>query len=80
MGKHHRRVHDAFTELKRPLDPVKVYETMCKLVKLSEDVIERGLGKLFRDGRLSNPRPKGGRKAKRGPSRRGAGLDIEDLR
>lgn len=80
MGKKHAGVHAAFLELKRPLEPQKVYEAMCKLLKLGEDAIERGIGRLYKDGKLTaNP---GGRrkpgKGKRG-ARGGGGLDLDDF-
>lgn len=67
MGKIHRRVHDAFCDLKRPFDPVDVYTAMCKLLKLGDDSIERGIGKLYTDKKLEpkEPKSKKGQKAKR---------------
>ena len=60
MGSKQQGVHKAFLALKRPYAPTAVYIAMCKLVSLKEDSIERGLGKLFRDGDLKPPqdRPK----------------------
>ena len=52
MGAKHTKVHKAFLDLSRPFSPTKVYEAMCKLVGLSEDATERGIGKLFREGKL----------------------------
>ncbi len=67
MGKKQTTVHKVFLGLKKPYDPTEVYSEMCKLVGLKDDSIERGLGKLFREGKLKPPveRP---RKIKR-PSR-----------
>ena len=45
----------AFLDLKRPFDPTSVYIGMCKLVGLTDEQIERGLGKLFREGKLKSP-------------------------
>lgn len=52
MGKKHDTVHKAFLGLKRPLDATQVYETMCKLLKLGEEAVERGIGRLYKDGKL----------------------------
>lgn len=81
MGKHHKRVHEAFTDLKKPFDAVKVYEAMCKLVKLGEDAIERGIGKLYKDGHLTpkegdGKRRKLGKAGKRGPA---GAIDEDDF-
>lgn len=71
MGSKHAKVHKAFSDLSRPFAPTKVYESMCRLMGLSEEVIERGLGKLFREGKLkSEEKPRGekpGRGSGRGP-------------
>lgn len=66
MTKAHTRAHNHFLSLKRPFDPTNVYITLCKLVGLKDEAIERGLGKLFREGKLKSPedrprRPKPGR-------------------
>lgn len=64
MGAKHTKAHKAFLDLQRPFNATKVYEAMCKLVGLSEDAIERGVGKLFREGKLKaeEKRPKPGSK------------------
>lgn len=77
MGAKQVKVQKAFLDLSRPFQPTKVYVAMCKLVGLSEDAIERGLGKLFVEGKLrSEERP-----AKRSkPSRSGRTAPLDDFR
>lgn len=54
FGKKHTAVHKAFLALDRPYTPQKIYIAMCKLTGLKEEAIERGLGKLFVDGKLKS--------------------------
>lgn len=76
MGAKHVKVHKAFLDLSRPFQPTKVYESMCKLMGLSEDAVERGLGKLFKEGKLrSEEKP-----AKQGKSGGGSGRGPDDFR
>ena len=60
MGTKQSKVHKAFLDLKRPFNPTDIYTVMCELSALKEDAIERGLGKLFKDGKLtvSGERPR----------------------
>ena len=76
MGSKQQGVHKAFLALKRPYDPTAVYIAMCKLVSLKEDSIERGLGKLFRDGDLKPPQDR----VKKPTHRRSAGPPGEKFR
>lgn len=66
MSQAHNRVHQVFLGLKKPFDPTDIYTSMCKLLKLTDEAIDRGLGKLFRDGKLKAP------EARAKPSRHGA--------
>ena len=54
MGSKQTKVHNTFLGLKRPYDPTDLYTSMCKLMGLKEEAIERGLGKLFREGKLKS--------------------------
>lgn len=65
MGAKQTEIHKAFLALKRPFDPTAVYMAMCKLQKLGEDAIERGIGKLFKDGDLKPPQDRPRKKKKR---------------
>lgn len=58
MSQHHQRAHNAFLNLKKPYDATDIYTSMCKLMKLTDEAIERGLGKLFREGKLKTPEHK----------------------
>lgn len=60
MGRKQQSVHKAFLDLHPEFEPQKVYESMCRLMKLGEEAIERGLGKLFKEGKLKTKekRPK----------------------
>lgn len=69
MTKAHTKAHTAFLGLKRPFDPTNVYISLCKLMGLKEEAIERGLGKLFREGKLKSPEDRARRsKPSRGPA------------
>ena len=63
------KVHNAFLGMKRPFDATEVYVTMCKLQGLAEDSIERGLGKLFKEGKLKPPQDRPRKKKKAAPAR-----------
>ncbi len=78
MTKAHTKAHNAFLALKRPFDPTNVYIAFCKLVGLKEEAIERGLGKLFREGKLKSPEDRP-RKSKSNRSRGPVG-DPDDFR
>ena len=54
MGAKHVKAHKAFLDLSRPFQPLKVYEAMCRLANVADDAIERGVGKLFREGKLKS--------------------------
>lgn len=72
MSQKQTKVHSAFLGLKRPFNPTDIYQSMCKLMGLKEDAIERGLGKLFREDKLKSPDEK---RAARAASRPRAGDD-----
>lgn len=58
MSKHHHRAHTAFLDVHPDFEPTKVYEAFCKLMKLTDEAVERGLGKLFREGKIKPKAPK----------------------
>ena len=69
MSAKHAKMHKIFADLSRPFNATRVYEAMGKLVGLTPDNIDRGLGQLFREGKLKSeekcPKPrKFGRGAK----------------
>lgn len=66
-GPKHQTVHKAWLELHPEFDPVAVYKTLCKMLKLGEEAAERGIGKLFTDGKIKSkqPKAKGAKRSKR---------------
>ena len=54
MSAKHAKMHKLFVDLSRPFNATRVYEAMGKLVGLTPDNIDRGLGQLFREGKLKS--------------------------
>ena len=77
MGSRQQAVHKAFLELHPEFEPTKVYEALCKAVKLSEDAIERGLGRLFKEGKLRSKERRPKHKRSKGS---GGGRGQDDFR
>lgn len=52
-GPKHVAVHKAWQEMHdQDFEPTKVYGILAKLLKLKDEAIERGLGRLFREGKI----------------------------
>ena len=66
------KAHKAYLSLKRPFNPTEVYTEMCQLVGCKTDAIDRGLGQLFREGKLKPPEE---RKPKKHKPSRSSGAD-----
>lgn len=58
LGARHMRAHKEFLDLHPEFEPVKVYESLCKMLNLGAGAVERGLGKLFKDGKLKTKEKK----------------------
>jgi hypothetical protein len=67
MGKKQQVAHKEFLNLHPEFKPVEVYKALCKLVKVGEDAIHSGIGKLFAEGKLKSQekRPKVGKRKSR---------------
>ena len=75
-GPKHQSAHKAWTEMhEKDFDPVVCYSVVCKLLKLKDEAIERGVGRLFREGKIK-PKEKRPKKSK---PRRG-GVPQDDFR
>ena len=64
LGKRHQRAHKAFLDIHPEFKPVEIYEALCDMLNLGAGAVERGLGKLFKDGKLKmkeKPRKSGKR-------------------
>ena len=82
-SKKHDHMHEHWIELKKErFVPVKVYQVLGKLLKISEAAIERGIGKLFADGHLKPPsdKPRKSKKHREGRSGGRERLDPADFK
>lgn len=57
-GPKHVAVHKAWLDLHPEFEPTAVYKKLCQLLKLKEEAVERGLGKLFSEGKLKTKEKK----------------------
>ena len=77
-GPKHKLVHKSFLDLHPEFEPVEIYKTFCRLLKLGDEAIERGIGKLFSEGKLK-PKERRPKKSKRSKSGRGE-ISPDDFR
>ena len=75
-GPKHVAVHKAWLDLHPDFEPTAVYKKLCQLLKLKEEAVERGLGKLFAEGKLKN---KEKRPPKRHKPNRGGTRPVDDF-
>ena len=75
-GPKHVAVHKAWLDLHPDFEPTAVYKKLCQLLKLKDEAVERGLGKLFSEGKLKTKE----KKPKIRRSKRGGGNPPDDFR
>lgn len=61
-GPKHKLAHSTFLNLHPEFEPIEIYKACCKLLKLGDEAVERGLGKLFAEGKLKSKEKKPKRK------------------